>query len=106
VTDLMPGVEHTPLALLLLGRGSDPESERGVECPGDLPAASDPSLVARARATRPGSEAAGRSPGQSTPRSDSGSLPRPSRSRASGVCSTPGMRSVTASPPKMSSYRR
>ncbi|MGD9955298.1 MAG: quinolinate synthase NadA [Candidatus Nanopelagicales bacterium] len=39
----------TPLALLLLGRGADPDSERGVECPGDLPAASDPGLVERAR---------------------------------------------------------
>ena len=39
----------TPLALLLLGRQSDPASERGVECPGDLPAASDPDLVERAR---------------------------------------------------------
>src|SRR3954454_7556710 len=42
----------TPLALLLLGRGSDPESERGVDCPGELPAASDPDLVARARAAK------------------------------------------------------
>jgi quinolinate synthase len=42
----------TPLALLLLGRGADPESERGVECPGDLPAASDPGLVARATAAK------------------------------------------------------
>jgi quinolinate synthase len=42
----------TPAALLLLGRGSDPASERGVDCPGDLPAASDPNLVARARAAR------------------------------------------------------
>jgi quinolinate synthase len=42
----------TPLALLLLGRGADPDSERGVECPGDLPAASDPDLVARARAAK------------------------------------------------------
>ena len=49
---LMPGVEHTPLALLLLGRQRDPASERGVDCPGDLPAASDPSLVARARAAK------------------------------------------------------
>jgi quinolinate synthase len=39
----------TPLALLLLGKGADPESERGVECPGDLPAPSDPDLVERAR---------------------------------------------------------
>src|SRR5216684_508064 len=38
----------TPVSLLLLGRSSDPRSERGVECPGDLPAASDPDLVARA----------------------------------------------------------
>ena len=50
--DLMPGVEPTPLALLLLGRQDDPSSERGVDCPGDLPAASDPDLVERARAAR------------------------------------------------------
>jgi quinolinate synthase len=42
----------TPLALLLLGHGADPDSERGVECPGDLPAASDPDLVARATAAK------------------------------------------------------
>ncbi|GLY32820.1 quinolinate synthase NadA [Kineosporia sp. NBRC 101731] len=42
----------TPAALLLLGRAQDLGSERGVECPGDLPAASDPDLVARARAAR------------------------------------------------------
>jgi quinolinate synthase len=40
------------LPLLPLGRGNDPLSERGVECPGDLPAASDPDLVARARAAK------------------------------------------------------
>jgi quinolinate synthase len=44
--------EPTPLALLLLGRGADPDSERGVECPGDLPAPSDPGLVERARAAK------------------------------------------------------
>ncbi|MCW2499018.1 MAG: quinolinate synthetase, partial [Frankiales bacterium] len=37
---------------LLLGRQSDPASERGVDCPGDLPPASDPTLVARARAAK------------------------------------------------------
>lgn len=37
------------LQLLLLGHGSDPSSERGVECPGDLPPASDQDLVERAR---------------------------------------------------------
>jgi quinolinate synthase len=42
----------TPLALLLLGQKADPESERGVECPGDLPAPSDPDLVNRARAAK------------------------------------------------------
>lgn len=36
-------------ALLLLGERRDPMSERGVDCPGDLPAASDPTLVERAR---------------------------------------------------------
>ncbi len=44
--------EPSPLALLLLGRGQDPDSERGVECPGDLPAPSDPDLVARAAAAK------------------------------------------------------
>src|SRR4029078_4365265 len=42
------------LPLLPLGRGTDLASERGVECPGDLPAASDPALVARANAARDG----------------------------------------------------
>jgi quinolinate synthase len=42
----------TPLALLLLGQQADPNSERGVECPGDLPAPSDPDLVNRARAAK------------------------------------------------------
>jgi quinolinate synthase len=42
----------TPLALLLLGRDADPRSERGVACPGELPSASDPSLVERARAAK------------------------------------------------------
>lgn len=34
--------------LLILGQGSDLASERGVSCTGELPAASDPTLVARA----------------------------------------------------------
>jgi quinolinate synthase len=42
----------TATALLLLGRGADPESERGVECPGELPPPSDPDLVARAIAAK------------------------------------------------------
>ncbi|MER5442217.1 quinolinate synthase NadA [Streptomyces sp. NPDC002790] len=45
-------VSPTPLALLLLGREADPRSERGVECPGDLPSPSDPDLVERARAAK------------------------------------------------------
>ncbi|WP_407700884.1 quinolinate synthase NadA [Streptomyces endophyticus] len=45
-------VSPTPLALLLLGREADPKSERGVECPGDLPSPSDPDLVERARAAK------------------------------------------------------
>ena len=44
--------QPTQLALMLLGRGSDAESERGVDCPGDLPPASDPDLVERARAAK------------------------------------------------------
>ncbi|MER7166024.1 quinolinate synthase NadA [Micromonospora sp. NPDC000207] len=43
---------NTATALLLLGRGSDPATERGVECPGELPAPSDPDLVARATAAK------------------------------------------------------
>ncbi len=45
------------LPLLPLGRGTDLDAERGVECPGDLPAPSDPDLVERARAAK---EALGR----------------------------------------------
>src|SRR5690242_8424680 len=37
------------MPLLVLGQGRDLATERGVECPGDLPAPSDPDLVARAR---------------------------------------------------------
>nr|MDT0664315.1 hypothetical protein [Micromonospora sp. DSM 115978] len=46
------GVQPSPLSLLLLGHGADPDSERGVDCPGSLPAASDPGLVDRARAAK------------------------------------------------------
>jgi len=42
----------TSLPLHVLGHMADPESERGVECPGDLPAASDPDLVVRAHAAK------------------------------------------------------
>lgn len=38
--------------LLLMGRERDLSSERGVSCAGELPAASDPDLVQRARAAR------------------------------------------------------
>ena len=46
------GVSPSPLALLLLGRDRDLASERGVECPGDLPVPGDPGLTARARVAR------------------------------------------------------
>jgi quinolinate synthase len=52
MTDLGLEPKRSPLALLLLGADADPDSERGVECPGDLPPASDPGLVARARAAK------------------------------------------------------
>ncbi|HEX6500534.1 MAG TPA: quinolinate synthase NadA [Micromonosporaceae bacterium] len=42
----------TATALLLLGRGSDGGAERGVDCPGELPAPSDPDLVERAAAAK------------------------------------------------------
>ena len=38
--------------LLLLGQGAVPKNERGVSCDGELPAASDPQLVERARVAR------------------------------------------------------
>jgi len=47
-----PGSAGPRLPLLLLGAGSDPNSERGVDCPGALPPASDPELVERARAAK------------------------------------------------------
>ena len=36
----------------MLGQGRELHTERGVECPGELPAASDPDLVARAQAAK------------------------------------------------------
>ena len=47
-----PAVSGRNLPLLVLGSGADPGSERGVECPGELPPASDPALVTRARKAR------------------------------------------------------
>ncbi|WP_404348781.1 quinolinate synthase NadA [Phycicoccus jejuensis] len=44
--------QHAPLPLLVLGQGRELATERGVECPGDLPAPSDPGLVERARIAR------------------------------------------------------
>ena len=44
--------DNSPLAALLQLKGADLHSERGVSCPGDLPAASDPDLVERARAAK------------------------------------------------------
>jgi quinolinate synthase len=52
VTSTWTEPSNTALSLLLLGRGTDPASERGVDCPGDLPAPSDPDLVARATAAK------------------------------------------------------
>jgi quinolinate synthase len=52
VTSTWVEPSSTATALLLLGRGADPSSERGVDCPGELPPPSDPSLVARAAAAK------------------------------------------------------
>jgi quinolinate synthase len=43
---------RSPLPLLVLGQGRELATERGVECPGELPAPSDPGLVERARAAK------------------------------------------------------
>ncbi|RVX39333.1 quinolinate synthetase [Nonomuraea polychroma] len=40
---------QTGLPLFVLGQSADPHSEKGVDCPGELPPASDPGLVERAR---------------------------------------------------------
>lgn len=40
---------QSPLSLLLRGKNTDLQSERGVSCPGEMPAASDPDLVERAK---------------------------------------------------------
>jgi quinolinate synthase len=48
----MKAMTTVELPLLPLGRGKDLSAERGVECPGDLPPASDPHLVARAEAAK------------------------------------------------------
>ncbi|MCF6476572.1 quinolinate synthase NadA [Nonomuraea sp. MG754425] len=45
----MAMVAQTGLPLFVLGQGADPHSEKGVDCPGELPPASDPGLVERAR---------------------------------------------------------
>ncbi|TQS30866.1 quinolinate synthase NadA [Microbispora sp. KK1-11] len=45
-------ITETGLPLFVLGRGTDPHSERGVDCPGELPPASDPTLVERARVAK------------------------------------------------------
>ena len=43
---------HAPLPLLVLGQGRELATERGVECPGELPAPSEPGLAERARVAR------------------------------------------------------
>jgi quinolinate synthase len=54
MTTTQSGAAGAPvdLPLLALGRGTDPFSERGVDCPGGLPEPSDPTLVDRARAAK------------------------------------------------------
>ena len=43
---------HASLPLLVLGQGRELATERGVECPGELPGPSEPGLVERARAAK------------------------------------------------------
>jgi quinolinate synthase len=55
VTTIAPEGTHprpSLMPVLKLGQGRDLATERGVECPGDLPAPSDPGLVARARTAK------------------------------------------------------
>jgi quinolinate synthase len=49
----MSSTQSSPLtSLLLLGQGQDLQSERGVSCTGELPLASDPDLISRAKIAR------------------------------------------------------
>ena len=52
--DLAPSLARAAATtpLLLLGRAGDPDTERGVVCPGVVPEPGDPSLVERARAAK------------------------------------------------------
>ena len=52
MTTTTDGAGRASLPLLVLGHGRELATERGVECPGDLPAPSDPGLVERARVAR------------------------------------------------------
>jgi quinolinate synthase len=52
VSTTLDQLGHPSLPLLVLGQGRELATERGVECPGELPAPSDPSLVQRARAAK------------------------------------------------------
>jgi quinolinate synthase len=52
VTTTVQEPRHPSLPLLVLGQGRELATERGVECPGELPAPSDPGLVERARAAK------------------------------------------------------
>lgn len=49
VNPTIRGMAMTTTQLYILGRDADAGSERGVDCPGELPPASDPDLVERAR---------------------------------------------------------
>ena len=51
MSDLFTEPAPSP-ALMLLGNRADLLSERGVDCPGELPLASDPNLIERARAAK------------------------------------------------------
>src|SRR5512147_588238 len=52
VTSTWTEPSNTATALLLLWRATDPASERGVDCPRDMPPPSDTALVARATAAK------------------------------------------------------
>ena len=87
------------LPLLPLGRGTDLGSERGVECPGDLPAASDPDLVARAPRRQGARSATGCScSGTTTSATRSSSSPTSPATRSSSPATRPpGRRRSTSS---------
>ena len=98
----LPGAEPLPLRQGIAGPRGARRPRAGRRRTGPEPA-SPPSGPPPPRATRPGSLGAGRSPGQSTPRSLAGSVPRPSSAERWSPASSPSTRRAIVSSSALSS---